>query len=149
MISAVSRIVAAVIAAVSFVTPVSRDTERRETLTRIDQTREFRECKEILATNNTLSKHLTRDNFVSLLQKVSPEGVKFRCENLPLGRLLVLLLQYARLSKRQRLHWQSSKHFDIKLRGTRLVLFHPSFHVGTVAEHAPAMRKEDVELARS
>jgi hypothetical protein len=84
MISPVSRIVAAVIAAVSFVTPVSRDTERRETLTRIDQTREFRECKEILATNNTLSKHLTRDNFVSLLQKVSPEGVKFRCENLPL-----------------------------------------------------------------
>lgn len=86
MISPVSRIVAAVIAAVSFVTPVSRDTctERGETLARIDQTREFRECKEILATNSTSSKHLTRDNFVSLLQKVSPEGVKFRRENLPL-----------------------------------------------------------------
>lgn len=76
-----SRIVAIVIAAISFVVtaPVSRDQAigRREALARFIQTQEFQECKGKLSTISTSSEDLTRDGFLSLLQDVSRREHEF------------------------------------------------------------------------
>jgi hypothetical protein len=92
MLSSSSRIIAVVIAAISFVR-VSGDEAvgQRETLARVNQTRElFQGCDNIIAISS--SKSLSRDIFALLLQQVS--GREY--EKLPLEYSLVFNMNACR-----------------------------------------------------